>query len=99
MKGRPIGTTGIGGKSFQDREKSAKLRAEVIDSLFLVIADDPRVEQWSEYKKRIVEKLAGTVLPRLNEHSGAEGTPLQIVISKETAERYAITPNPENSSS
>jgi hypothetical protein len=75
---RPKGSTGIGGKSFQDREKSARLRNEVIDSLFLVISDDPRVEQWSDYKKRIVEKLAGTVLPRLNEHSGEDGNPIQI---------------------
>lgn len=70
--------TGQGGKSFQDRQRAAKLRNEVIDSLFLVMTDDPKVEGWSDYKKRIVEKLAGTVLPRLNEHSGADGEPLVI---------------------
>lgn len=67
------------GRQFHDRERSAKLRTQVIDNLFLVLTDDPKVEQWSDYKKRIVEKLAGTVLPRLNEHTGADGAELKIV--------------------
>lgn len=68
--------TGKGGKSFQDRELAATVRSKALHDLFAVLSDDPRVDQWSEYKKRIVEKLAGTVLPRLNEHSGADGQPL-----------------------
>jgi hypothetical protein len=70
---------GKGGKTFQDRQKTALLRNEVIDAVSAILKDDPSVEQWSDYKKRVVERLASTVLPRLNEHTGADGADLKIV--------------------
>jgi hypothetical protein len=70
---------GRGGKSFQDREKAAHLRHTAIDSLQKVMDNDPTVETWSEYKKQMLLKLAPSLLPRLNEHTGTDGKPIQIV--------------------
>ena len=33
-----------------------------------------------EYKKQLVLKLAGTILPRLNEHSGEDGGPMNLTL-------------------
>ena len=70
--------TGKGGKSFQDRELAAKVRTKALNDIYAVLSEDPRIEEWSDFKKRIVEKLAGTVLPRLNEHTGDQGGPIEI---------------------
>lgn len=71
--------TGRGGKSFQDREKAAKVRGQALDAILLVLTDDPAVEQWSDYKKKIVERLSSSILPRLNEHTGTDGAPMKVI--------------------
>lgn len=72
--------TGQGGKSFQDRKLAAEVRRQALSNIKLVLKDDKKsvgkVAKWSEYKREIVLKLAGTVLPRLNEHSGEGGGPI-----------------------
>lgn len=70
--------TGKGGKSFQDRELSAQIRREGLQNLGLVLTDDPKVKKWSEYKRQMLLKLAPTLLPRLNEVTGADGESLII---------------------
>jgi hypothetical protein len=35
-----------------------------------------------EYKRQLILKLAGTVLPRLNEHTGEGGDPINITFDK-----------------
>lgn len=75
---RPTIGTGKGGRSFQDRELAAKVRSQALNDILLVLSDDPKVENWSEYKKRMLERLSGSILPRLNEHSGEDGNPIQL---------------------
>lgn len=79
---KPSSGTGKGGKSFQDRELAARVRTKTLNDLLLVLSDDKKslakVAKWSDYKKRVLEKLSGSILPRLNEHSGADGAPLKI---------------------
>ena len=70
--------TGQGGKSFQDRELAAKVRTKALNDIYAVLDGDESVAKWGDYKKQIVLKLAGTVLPRLNEHTGADGGPIPI---------------------
>lgn len=66
--------TGQGGKTMQDRELAARVRT-------LALGEIEKILQKPEHKlySQVIVKLAGTVLPRLNEHSGTDGEPLKIV--------------------
>ena len=71
----------IGGKSFQDREKAAKVRHKLLDDIYDVLDSDDeeaqeRISKWSPMKMKLVDKMANNVLPRLNEVTGADGEPL-----------------------
>ena len=70
--------TGQGGKSMQDRELATKVRTKALNDIYAVLDGDEDVETWSDLKKQVVLKLAGTVLPRLNELSGKDGGPIEI---------------------
>ena len=39
--------------------------------------NDKSVAKFSDYKKAMLLKLANTVLPRLNEHTGEDGGPIK----------------------
>ena len=82
MVGAPQGNINAmgnsGGKSLQDRKLSAKVRTKALNDIYAVLNADADVESWSDYKKQVVLKLAGTVLPRLNELSGKDGGPIEI---------------------
>lgn len=65
--------TGQGGKSMQDRELASKVRTKVLTDLLLVLDEDPKVEAWSDLKKKVIEKMSTSILPRLNEVSGPDG--------------------------
>lgn len=68
--------TGQGGKSFQDRVLAASVRTQALKDIQTALKGNKSVTKWSEYKRQLVLKLATTVLPRLNEHSGPDGTPI-----------------------
>lgn len=78
--------TGQGGKSFQDRELAARVRTRALTDILTVLSDDKKsvekVAKWSDYKKHVLEKLAGSILPRLNEHAGEGGGPVEITLIK-----------------
>ena len=65
-----------GGKSFQDREKAAKVRMTVLDCIEKVLNEEKEVENWSAYKKDLIRRMATSILPRINEHSGPDGEQL-----------------------
>lgn len=70
--------------NFQDRVKAAELRSRLMDEVFLILDDSKeahaKIAKWSEMKKRIVEKMAANLLPRVNEHTGADGAELPVPI-------------------
>ena len=68
-----VNGTGQGGKTLQDREKAAKVRNKGLDCLLAVLEEKKEVNRWGKYKKDVVLKLAGTLLPRINEHTGEGG--------------------------
>lgn len=78
--------TGQGGKSYQDRQLASKVRTRALNDLFTVLSDDKKsmakVAKWSDYKKRVLEKLSSSILPRLNEHTGPGGGVLQLAFDK-----------------
>ena len=62
------GIPGSGGKSFQDRELAAKVRTLALKEIQKVLEVGE-----GELYKAILTRLAGTVLPRLNEVTGQDG--------------------------
>ena len=75
--------TGQGGKSMQDRELAARVRSLALSEIEKVLK-----RKKGKLYEAVLIKLAGTVLPRLNEHSGPEGTPIPLL--------YALSDNNSN---
>jgi hypothetical protein len=65
--------TGQGGKSFQDRELAARVR-----TLTLAECEKHLKKGKGKLYEQVLLKLASSVLPRLNEHSGPDGENLVI---------------------
>ena len=65
--------TGKGGKSFQDRELAAKVRSLALEEIHKVL----KLGEGDLYKQLLI-RLAGTVLPRLNEVTGQDGEAIVI---------------------
>ncbi len=63
-----VNGTGQGGKSMQDRELAAKVR-----TLTLKECEKALLKKKGRLYEAILLKLAGSVLPRLNEISGPDG--------------------------
>ena len=72
---RKLFGNGQGGKSMQDRELAAKVRDLTLNECY---------RQLQKKKGRLYEalliRLAGTALPRLNEHMGKDGKELPVPI-------------------
>ena len=77
--------TGQGGKSMQDREQAARVRT-------LALSEIEKILKKPSHKLygQVIVKLAGTVLPRLNEHSGPDGDPIQHTITGMTIKKDGI---------
>lgn len=74
--------TGQGGKSFQDRELAARVRTLALSEIERVLS-----KKKGKLYEAVLIKLAGSVLPRLNEHTGEDGGPIQITGVKITVRR------------
>jgi|SRR3989338_8282161 len=69
-----------GGKSLQDRKLAVKVRSLALGEIAALL-ELPKVKMSAdEYElyKAILIKLAGTILPRLNEHSGEDGGAIKL---------------------
>lgn len=82
---RPMPGTGGKGKRFSDRELAGEVR-----NLTLLEIKKALTGEDIEFKKAVIIKLAGSILPRLNEVSGPEGEPLVISVSKEILEKNGL---------
>lgn len=83
-----------GGKSLNDRILAAKVRTLALTEIAKVLMIpkvEMRPEEYDLYKAILI-RLAGTVLPRLNEHTGEDGEKLIITISSEIANKNGINP-------
>ena len=86
--------TNRGGKSLNDRKLAARVRTLALNEIAQILAQPKvqmRPEEYDLYKAVLI-KLAGTVLPRLHEHTGEDGEKLHITISREIAEKNGIQP-------
>ena len=66
--------TGQGGKSMQDRELAARVRTLALQEIEKALKGKNK-----RFKEAVILKLAGSILPRLNEHSGPDGKPIPIL--------------------
>lgn len=70
-KGNKNAEGNIGGKSLNDRKLAASVRTLALQEIQKVLEMDD-----CEYKRQVVLKLAPSLLPRLNEHTGKDGEDL-----------------------
>lgn len=81
----------LGGKTFYDREQAGKLRTKALEDIQLVLDDSEeavaKVENFSKFKKDMLMKLSTNILPRLNEHTGDSGEPINIFVAKEIIDK------------
>lgn len=73
-KGNKNATGNSGGKSLQDRELAAEVRRLALSEIKEIL----ELPKMTQLKQQVILKLAGTVLPRLNEHSGEGGGAIQL---------------------
>lgn len=59
----------------QDRELAARVRRLALSEIEKILLR----KKMDKLKEAVVLKLAGTVLPRLNEHSGPDGKPIPLM--------------------
>ncbi len=65
-----------GGKTFNDRIKSAKVREKVLDAVLKVY--EGKEDKLTQRQWELTLRMATTILPRLNEHTGEDGGPIQL---------------------
>lgn len=66
-------TGGQKGKSFNDRELAGEVRTLTLTEIKKALLGDDE-----DFKKQVILKLAGTILPRLNELTGENGGAIKI---------------------
>jgi len=71
-KGNKNAEGNSGGKSLNDRKLAAAVRTLALTEIKAILEK----KGLSELKKQIILKLAPSLLPRLNEHTGEDGTEL-----------------------
>lgn len=81
---------GTGAPSVVDRELSKKVRNLALDEIYKVLSlpiVKMKPDDYDLYKALLI-KLAGTVLPRLNEHTGEDGGAIAIIGNSIKVEKY-----------
>ncbi len=63
------------GKSFNDMQLAGQVRNLALNHLQKILSDDYADK---DYQKQMLLKLANTILPRLNEHTGADGGAIEL---------------------
>jgi hypothetical protein len=65
--------TGQGGKTYEERELAKTVRNLALTEIERILRN-----RKDKLYGPVLVKVAGTVLPRLNQHSGEDGGPIQI---------------------
>ena len=71
VKGNKNAVGNSGGKSLNDRKLAASVRTLALEEIKKILEGD-----FNEYKRQLILKLAPSLLPRLNEHTGNDGEDL-----------------------
>ena len=78
--------TGGKGKSFNDRELAGKVRTLALNQVMQVL-QGKLYEDDKAFHKALLLKMSSNLLPRLNEHTGADGEKLNITFDEVFKER------------
>ncbi len=70
---------------YTDRLRAQELRTLALDEMILVLKGND-----AEFKKALLLRLAGSVLPRLNEHTGEDGKAIVLRLEKDIAEQNGV---------
>lgn len=88
-KGNKNALGNSGGHTYNDKQLAAEVRKLALNEIKEILLE----QGMSQLKQQVILKLAGTVLPRLNEHSGEGGGPIeQRVIYLPQREQMGTTP-------
>lgn len=77
-------------KATYDLTITKEVRTKALGDILEVLNETKESKKFSEFKKQMLLRLATTVLPRVNEHSGVDGKDLSIIISSESAHRFKL---------
>ncbi len=78
------------GVQFNDRVLAGNLRTRAMQEILLVVNEDKKVKKWSAYKKTMLLTLAKSILPRLQEHTGEDGSAIVIEFSEVLAKKHGV---------
>ena len=68
-----------GGKTFNDRIKSATVRNKVLDAMLKVY--EGKDSELSQRQWELTLRMSNTILPRLQEVTGEDGAPIKVQIT------------------
>lgn len=72
---------------YTDRILAQEVRSLTLKKIKAVLESD----EDKEFQKALLLRLAGSVLPRLNEHTGEDGSPINLVLSQAIAEKHGLS--------
>ena len=81
-----------GGKTYEDRIKSSKVRDKVLDAILNVYSG--KAHKLSQRQWELTLRMATTVLPRLNELTGPDGEELKVFVPYPVATAFNIHASP-----
>ena len=76
------------GKDYESRELSKKVRDLALEKILLTLQGKGSKDK--RFQQALLLKLAGTVLPRLNEHTGEGGEPITLKIIQYVGDKLAV---------
>ena len=89
----------MAGVARYQRQLASDVRDLTLKEIKAILCDEKTEVYGTEFKKQVILKLASNVLPRINEHSGPDGEPMQFVpiyggasISKYPSDKKDIQP-------
>ena len=82
------------GRNFNDRELASQVRSLCLNEIKDIFEYKPgsslNDEPMADMKKQLILKMSTSILPRLNELSGTDGEPLQVVVPLPVAQTFHI---------
>jgi hypothetical protein len=66
-----------GGQPQYRRELAGEVRDLTLKEIRAILVDKENEKYSKDFRQQVILKLAGNVLPRINEHSGTDGGPIQ----------------------
>lgn len=86
---------GSKGNQFSDRELAGQVRNLALGHLYKILQPGYKDK---DFQKQMLLKIASSLLPRQNEHTGADGKDLNIEISQVVADKYGFNSSTKSDS-